>query len=181
VAIAAEGDAIKVTTGTKKANQPAKATRSFTTKKTARRALVTIAKEVSGYRSDLKVRTAAHSSSSSSSSSGQIIGRYVLGSLSPWSHELRYGWRYGLPWCSSAGSPSPARHCSSTSCHLGLPAQPCTVLVKQPGFYFMATAVWLAHHGQKLPCRWASHKLDPCMGLPCGALACAITPAYCCS
>jgi hypothetical protein len=58
VAIAAEGDAIKVTTGTKKANQPTKASRSFTTKKNARRALVTIAKEVSGYRSDLKVRTA---------------------------------------------------------------------------------------------------------------------------
>lgn len=57
MAIAAEGDAIKVSTGTKKANQPTKATRSFTTKKNARRALVTIAKEVSGYRSDLKVRT----------------------------------------------------------------------------------------------------------------------------
>jgi hypothetical protein len=59
VAIAAEGEAIKVTTGTKKANQPTKATRSFVTKKNARRALVTIAKEVSGYRSDLKVRAAA--------------------------------------------------------------------------------------------------------------------------
>jgi hypothetical protein len=56
VAIAADGDAIKVTTSTKKGNQPAKATRSFSTKKNARRALVTIAKEVSGYRSDLKVR-----------------------------------------------------------------------------------------------------------------------------
>ena len=55
VDIRAEGDALKVSKKrTKTAQQPAKATTASVSKKSGRRALKSVAKEVAGYRADLK-------------------------------------------------------------------------------------------------------------------------------
>eukprot|EP00878_Enallax_costatus_P000267 GHUV01000335.1.p1 GENE.GHUV01000335.1~~GHUV01000335.1.p1 ORF type:complete len:130 (+),score=54.59 GHUV01000335.1:161-550(+) len=63
VDIAAEGDAVKVgKQRSKTANQPAKSVSSSISKKNGRRVLKSVAKEVAGYRPDLKAAAVARAS-----------------------------------------------------------------------------------------------------------------------